>query len=200
MYKLSRLLRVARPRLNHTSFLRPASVRLFASHDVFMQGNSANYIDSMYESWLKDPSSVHISWQVYFKNLANGVPSNQAFIPPPTDSARLPDMPGATLPVMNESSKQVIEHMKIQLLVRAYQVRGHHLADLDPLHIQHASNENTNPPELTYQYYGFTDKDLDRKFSLGPGILSALNKTQKELTLREIINALKKMYCKCNQQ
>lgn len=195
MYKLSRLLRVKKPQLNCTNFIRPASVRLFASHDGFLQGNSANYIDAMYESWSKDPTSVHISWQAYFRNLANGVPSDQAFMPAPTDSARLPEMPGATLPVMNESSKQVIEHMKIQLLVRAYQVRGHNIADLDPLHIQRASVEHPTPPELTLQYYGFTEKDLDRKFTLGPGILSSLNKTEKELTLREIVDVLKKMYC-----
>lgn len=198
MYRLSRLINVPKPRLSRTSFVRPTSIRLFASHDGFLQGNTANYVDAMYESWLKDPSSVHVSWQAYFKNIANGVPSDQAFIPPPTDSARLPEMPGATLPVMDKSSKQVIEHMKIQLLVRAYQVRGHNIADLDPLHIQRASLEHSTPPELTLQYYGFTEKDLDRKFTLGPGILSSLNKTEKEMTLREIVDTLKKMYCKYN--
>jgi 2-oxoglutarate dehydrogenase E1 component len=170
-----------------------------ATNDGFLHGNSANYIEEMYEAWLKDPSSVHISWQVYFKNMANGVSPNQAYMPPPTimpsDSARLPEMPGATLAGDQlGSSQKVIEHMKIQLLVRAYQVRGHHLAALDPLHIQHASIENQSPPELTYQYYGFKESDLDRKFSLGPGILPGL--TEKEMTLREIINILKKMYCK----
>ncbi|KAG2207543.1 hypothetical protein INT47_004293 [Mucor saturninus] len=195
MYRLSRLLNVPKLRINRAGFAKNASIRLFASHDGFMQGNTANYIDAMYESWLKDPTSVHVSWQAYFKNMSNGVPSNQAFIPPPTDSARLPEMPGATLPMMNESSKQVIEHMKIQLLVRAYQVRGHNIADLDPLHLQRTMAEHSIPPELTLQYYGFTEKDLDRKFTLGPGILSSLNKTEKELTLREIVDALKKMYC-----
>lgn len=218
MYRLSALSRTTKPLLvsrqalfqQHTQkIIRPASAALlqksrsFATapnkNDGFLQGNAANYIEEMYEAWLKDPSSVHISWQVYFKNMANGVPPSQAYIPPPTimpsDSARLPDLPGVTLtPGMNESSQQVIEHMKIQLLVRAYQVRGHHLANLDPLQIQHASIENLHPPELTYQYYGFTDKDLDRKFTLGPGILPALS--EKEMTLREIIDTLKKMYCK----
>jgi 2-oxoglutarate dehydrogenase E1 component len=222
MYRLSALSRVAtKPVFNKRAlfqqqtknFIRPTSAALLqkslflgtapSSNDGFLQGNAANYVEEMYEAWLKDPSSVHLSWQVYFKNMANGVPPSEAYIPPPTimpsDSARLPDLPGVTLDSpagMNQSSQQVIEHMKIQLLVRAYQVRGHHLADLDPLHIQHASIEDLHPPELTYQYYGFTDKDLDRKFTLGPGILPALGQTAKQLTIREIIDALKKMYCK----
>ncbi|KAL0138485.1 E1 component [Mucor lusitanicus] len=221
MYRLSTLSRVTKcvtkqTRLPTTTtapsyLVRPALTSSFvqarrhyaSSHppsvnDGFLHGNAANYIEEMYEAWLKDPSSVHLSWQVYFKNMANGVPSGEAYTPPPTimpsDSARLPELP-VGVATMGESSKKVIEHMKIQLLVRAYQVRGHHLANLDPLHIEHASTENQHPPELTYQYYGFTDKDLDRKFTLGPGILPAMGQTNKEMSLREIIEALKKMYC-----
>lgn len=223
MYRLSALSRVTKcvskqTLLPKTNQIRPTLISLQqhtqvrrhyvattpppSVNDGFLHGNAANYIEEMYEAWLKDPSSVHLSWQVYFRNMANGVPSGNAYTPPPTimpsDSARMPELPaGVTLQAnMSGSSKQVIEHMKIQLLVRAYQVRGHHLANLDPLRIEHASTENTNPPELTYQYYGFTDKDLDRKFTLGPGILPALGQTNKELSLREIIEDLKKMYCK----
>jgi len=31
------------------------------------------YFDQMYEQWRKDPSSVHSSFQAYFKNVDNGV-------------------------------------------------------------------------------------------------------------------------------
>ncbi|KAI7908122.1 oxoglutarate dehydrogenase, E1 component [Cokeromyces recurvatus] len=223
MYRLSALSRATKPflkknlaSLNYQKTCLPPTFisstqqsRHVSSHsssppsvnEGFLQGNSANYVEEMYEAWLKDPTSVHLSWQIYFKNIANGVPPDKAYVPPPTimmmpsDSARLPDLPTGITNAADGSSKRVIEHMKIQLLVRAYQVRGHHLAHLDPLHIQHASIENSHPPELTYQYYGFKEQDLDRKFTLGPGILPALGETEKELTLREIIEALKKMYC-----
>ncbi|KAI9483426.1 MAG: oxoglutarate dehydrogenase, E1 component [Benjaminiella poitrasii] len=220
MYRLSALSRAAKPFLRKniaslnaqktyllpTAYLlqqhsRHASSRQSPSpNEGFLHGNSTNYVEEMYEAWLKDPSSVHLSWQIYFKNIANGLPPEQAYVAPPTimmpsDSARLPDLPANVTNAAGGPSKRVIEHMKIQLLVRAYQVRGHHLANLDPLHIQHASIENSHPPELTYQYYGFKDQDLDRKFTLGPGILPALGETEKEMTLREIIEALKKMYC-----
>ncbi|KAF7730655.1 2-oxoglutarate dehydrogenase E1 component [Apophysomyces ossiformis] len=222
MYRLTALSRAARPLVSRhiPQTVKPLAVRTPASvgafhtgksrlaatktapeaNDVFLQGNAANYIEEMYEAWLREPSSVHLSWQIYFKNMANGVPPSQAYTPPPTlvpsASARLPDLPGATITdPANASSKEVIDHMKIQLLVRAYQVRGHHIANLDPLGIQHADLKHSSPPELQYSFYGFTERDLDRKFTLGPGILPALGQTNKELTLREIIDVLQKIYC-----
>jgi 2-oxoglutarate dehydrogenase E1 component len=167
------------------------------SNDSFLQGNAGNYIEEMYEAWLREPSSVHLSWQVYFKNMANGVAPSQAYSPPPTivpsASARLPVLPGAGF---SGASSDVIDHMKIQLLTRAYQVRGHHLANLDPLGIQHADLQSTSPPELEYSYYGFREQDLDRQFTIGPGILPAFTGNSNTLTLREIIDHLKKIYCK----
>lgn len=169
------------------------------STDGFLQGGSGSYIEEMYEAWLKDPSSVHLSWQVYFKNMANGVSPTQAYSPPPnlvpSASARLPSLPGSNVS-STSSSSDVIDHMKIQLLVRAYQVRGHHNANLDPLGIHKADLNTTAPPELSYTFYGFTERDLDRQFNLGPGILPALGNGEKTMTLREIINVLKKIYCK----
>src|SRR5438128_2158369 len=41
-------------------------------NDNFLSGNTANYIDEMYLQWKQDPKSVHISWQVYFKNMESG--------------------------------------------------------------------------------------------------------------------------------
>ena len=171
------------------------------NNDAFLQGNAANSIEEMYEAWLKDPSAVHLSWQVYFKNMSNGVSPSQAYAPPPTlvpsASARLPSLPDTVIPnAANGSSSEIIDHMKIQLLVRAYQVRGHHLANLDPLGIQHADILNSSPPELSHTYYGFSEKDLDRTFSLGPGILPAFMDKGKSLTLRDIIDNLNKTYCK----
>ena len=41
-------------------------------------------------------------------------------------------------------------------------------------------------PELHFSYYGFTLKDLDRKFFLGAGILPYFADQVKEMTLKEI--------------
>lgn len=79
----------------------------------------------------------------------------------------------------------------MQLLVRAYQVRGHAIANLDPLGIN--SPEKT-PSELTIEHYGWTEKDLDQEFELGAGILPRFKKGIEKMTLREIIANCKKIY------
>jgi 2-oxoglutarate dehydrogenase E1 component len=82
-------------------------------------------------------------------------------------------------------------------LVRAYQVRGHHVAELDPLGILDADLQDVHPPELELSHYGFTERDLDKQITLGPGILPHFaTEDRKTMSLGEIIKTLKRIYCK----
>lgn len=83
----------------------------------------------------------------------------------------------------------------MQLLVRAYQVRGHQLADLDPLNL----HVKGNPPELDPKTYGFDENDLKRNFVIGGGLLTGFAEkgAKTEMKLEDIISNLKKTYCKC---
>src|SRR5271155_3660913 len=136
-------------------------------NDNFLSGNTANYIDEMYLQWKEDPSSVHISWQVYFKNMESGdMPMSQAFTPPPTlvptpTGGVASFLPG--LGMAGGEGSDVTNHLKVQLLVRAYQARGHHKANIDPLGIRREAEEfgYSNPKELRLEHYQFTEKDLD---------------------------------------
>ena len=86
----------------------------------------------------------------------------------------------------------------MQLLVRAYQVRGHHVAGLDPLDILDADLQDFHPPELELSHYGFTERDLDKQITLGPGILPHFaTEDRKTMSLGEIIRTLKRIYCEC---
>ncbi|KAJ1649988.1 2-oxoglutarate dehydrogenase E1 component [Dispira simplex] len=162
--------------------------------DGFLQGNAANYVDDMYTAWQKDPTSVHVSWQAYFKNLNNGLPPHQAYQAPPTLlSGSTIGLPAASA---KGASNNILDHLKVQLLVRAYQVRGHRLAKLDPLGILESEADAASSNELDYKFYGFTEQDLDRPFNLGPGMLPGYEKRgTQQLTLREIIANLKTVYC-----
>jgi 2-oxoglutarate dehydrogenase E1 component len=53
-------------------------------NDPFANGTNAYYAEQMYRHWRQDPKSVHASWDVYFSGLDKGLPSAQAFQPPPT--------------------------------------------------------------------------------------------------------------------
>ena len=87
--------------------------------------------------------------------------------------------------------------MQVQLLVRAYEVRGHHVAELDPLGILDADLADVKPPELELSRYGFTERDLDRDITLGPGILPHFaTEGHKTMKLRDILKLCKRIYCK----
>ena len=80
--------------------------------------------------------------------------------------------------------------------MRAYQVRGHHIAELDPLGVLDADLESVTPNELELSHYGFTENDLEKEYSLGPGILPHFAKDgRKSMKLREIIETCKSIYC-----
>ncbi len=76
-------------------------------------------------------------------------------------------------------------------MINAYRVRGHLVADLDPL-----GSEPHFHPELDPQTYGLTIWDLDREFltgSLGEAIGEGHSKPVA--TLREILETLRDTYC-----
>ncbi|KAF2770553.1 2-oxoglutarate dehydrogenase E1 component [Teratosphaeria nubilosa] len=168
--------------------------------DSFLSGNTANYVDEMYMAWKHDPASVHVSWQAYFKNMESGeMPVSRAFTPPPTivPVGGVPTLSTTTAPGMGESS-DVMDHLKVQLLVRAYQARGHHKAKIDPLGIRNQTQnpQYLNPKELELSHYNFSEADLDKEFALGPGILPRFKSDKRDkMTLREIIDACEKIYC-----
>lgn len=172
--------------------------------DNFLSGNTANYIDEMYLQWKEDPKSVHVSWQVYFKNMESGkMPISQAFTPPPNlvsgSPAIAPTLVAGSGIGLGEGSN-ITNHLKVQLLVRAYQARGHHKAKIDPLGIRNEGSApgfgNIKPKELSLEHYQFTEKDLDTEFELGPGILPRFKKDGiDKMKLRDIIAACERIYC-----
>ena len=90
---------------------------------------------------------------------------------------------------------------QVQLLVRAYQVRGHHKAKLDPLGILHADLSSQTPVELTLEHYGWTEKDLDKEISTGPGILPHFKAAGiAKLTIRDLINTMERIYCERKEE
>ncbi|KAJ3413112.1 2-oxoglutarate dehydrogenase E1 component [Chytridiales sp. JEL 0842] len=173
--------RVALPAAANASriFSTSSHAKQASSTESFLSGSSASYVEEMYNAWLEDPKSVHLSWQIYFRNLAaNG--TQPAFTAPPTISPASLGADGADgsigvgehlageLSASPIPQNEILDHMKVQLIVRAYQVRGHQLAKIDPLEIN--TNAASDAPELHYSHYGFKEADLDRKFYLGGSI------------------------------
>src|SRR5262249_31324336 len=122
---------------------------------------SLGFIEDLYASYLRDPTSVSADWRRYFRQLTNGdgkpaaVSSGPSFRPPsvcnpgpPADDASLRGLEMALL------------QDRVDQLVRSYRVRGHMVANIDPLGMP-----RPYVPELDPETYGFTAADLDRPFS-----------------------------------
>lgn len=180
-----------------------ASRCLSTKVDSFLSGSSSIYVDQMYDAWRQDPKSVHVSWAAYFNNLESGLESYNAFASPsakPTLSSQTNkvDQHGTSFQAPMFSDSLGLSH-----LIRAYQIRGHEIANLNPLGL--GSNRTGTidpPPELDFHYHGFTEADLDRKLNLlgkstggNTGFLEHIVSSKQDITLRQVIAHLKNTYC-----
>uniref|UniRef100_K3WND9 2-oxoglutarate dehydrogenase, mitochondrial n=1 Tax=Globisporangium ultimum (strain ATCC 200006 / CBS 805.95 / DAOM BR144) TaxID=431595 RepID=K3WND9_GLOUD len=177
-------------------------VRAFSStphpSETFLTGTNNAYVEEMYDSWKTNPQSVHKSWDVYFRGVESGAVPGEAFIPPPTIQSGVKPVQSVGLAAASASSVDHNDALGLSYLIRAYQVRGHEVANLDPLGLQ----QRPDIPELDIKQYGFTDADLNRviaipkNFSSGvSGFLEELAEGNNTLTLGEIVQRLKDTYC-----
>ena len=81
--------------------------------------------------------------------------------------------------------EQNIKEARVIELINAYRVRGHLIADTDPLH----ALPRLYHPELDIETYGLTIWDLDRVFTTD-GLAN-----KQASTLREILDVLQRAYC-----
>lgn len=79
----------------------------------------------------------------------------------------------------------VLDSVRALMLIRAYRIRGHLAADLDPLGMRDPAPH----PELKPETYGFAEADMDRKVFLD-------NVLGLELaSMREILDLVRRTYC-----
>jgi 2-oxoglutarate dehydrogenase E1 component len=81
--------------------------------------------------------------------------------------------------------RAVLDSMRALMLIRAYRIRGHLIADVDPLQMR----DQTPHPELDPRSYGFTEADMDRPIFLDKvlGLEMA--------SMRQIMEIVKRTYC-----
>ncbi len=100
-----------------------------------------------------------------------------------------PAAPAAPAPSAGPSADDIKratnDSVKALMMIRAYRIRGHFAADLDPLKLKDPEQH----PELDPATYGFGPADLDRPIFLDMvlGLESA--------TMRQIVDLLKRTYC-----
>ena len=167
-----------------------------------LSGANATFIAEMNRAWRADPKSVDQNWNAYFEafgNLAYGgdeaesgpswgrAPSRVIGAVDPDASIKAVAEGHVSGRTMNATDMRAatLDSLRAVMLIRAYRIRGHLIADLDPLSLE----DKPLHPELDPKSYGFGDDDWDRPIFIDHvlGLETA--------TLSEIIDRLRKTYC-----
>jgi 2-oxoglutarate dehydrogenase E1 component len=157
---------------------------------AFLYGGNGAFIEDLYARYLADPSAVDASWRGYFDDLEPETRAlferTRAALEPRRGPAGRAAPDGAEVVDLGSerSRRLIIDHLRVVMLIRAFRVRGHLLADLDPLGIAGSKHH----PELDPQSYGFSEADLDREFFLD-NVLGL-----EKATLRRIVEILRQTY------
>jgi 2-oxoglutarate dehydrogenase E1 component len=181
----------------------------------FLQGTNATYIDDLYARYEQDPASVDTDWQEFFKSLndtpavvqknaegaswgrdnwpmmprdelTSALDGNWATVEKAVGAkiaakaqAKGPDVSAADVHQATRDSVRAL------MLIRAYRMRGHFHAKLDPLGIEAPRDRE----ELDPRSYGFAEADFDRKIFLDHVLGLEYG------TLKEIVAICERTYC-----
>lgn len=174
----------------------------------FLYGTNAIFIEQMQEAWANDPNSVSPEWRAFFDQLLDSPSAVKAatnvggwatpFETPrdelisamdglypaalaKAEKSLAPKMAGASPEDLKSAARDSVRAL---MLIRAYRIRGHLQANLDPLELT-PKGEN---PELTPEHWGFSAADMDRPIFIDK-VLGL-----EYATLREILQIVKRTY------
>ena len=181
----------------------------------FLYGGNADYLENLYARYEQDPKALDGAWQEFFASLkdnaadvlkgARGPSWQRPNWPAPARGELVSALDGD----WSEVEKAIGEKVKAKahtkgveltpahvqqatrdsvralMLIRAFRIRGHFHANLDPLGLEPPRDHE----ELDPRTYGFTDADFDRKIFIDHvlGLEFA--------SIREIVAILQRTYC-----
>ena len=170
-----------------------------------MQGGNTVYLESLYKRYLTDKSGLEPEWQDFFAHMDDERRSPEfepSWVrndwPPEIESSffgsdekaqqikeQFKSLTVSELTSEKSIKRAVIDSVRALMLIRAYRILGHLVADLDPLGMR----DHPTHPELDPQTYGFQEADLDRPIFID-------NVLGLEIaTIKEILDIVKRTYC-----
>ncbi|HEY7384749.1 MAG TPA: 2-oxoglutarate dehydrogenase E1 component [Beijerinckiaceae bacterium] len=182
---------------------------------AFLYGGNAPYIEDLYVRYQQDPKSVDAEWQAFFGALkdegadvaknAQGASWKRPNWPVPANGELVSALDGnwgrleavlgdkikgkAQAKGVEISQAEVMQatrdSVRALMMIRAYRMRGHLHAKLDPLGIETRNDHE----ELHPSHYGFSEADWDRKIFLDNVLGLEFG------TIREIVSILERTYC-----
>ena len=175
----------------------------------FLHGTNSAFIEQMYEKYLHNPLSVPTDWQTFFSGISDqptnemkdaswseyrDIKSNNGDLVSAIDG----NWPDEVRSFENElkssnainthegtSKNATLDSIRAIMMIRAYRIRGHLKANLDPLGLI----EKIEHTELQPETYGFKAEDMERQIFLD-NVLGL-----EFATLKEILEILNRTYC-----
>ena len=177
----------------------------------FLYGGNAAFVEDLYARWSTDPGSVEPSWQAFFASLLDAAADvkraagKPAWARPelahprpdwlsaidglwPAVEAKIGKTIETRKPTasVDEVRAATLDSLRAIMMIRAYRMRGHLKANLDPLGLATTPGDAS---ELDPASYGFAEPDYDRPIFLDfvMGLETA--------SVREILAIVRRTYC-----
>ncbi len=168
----------------------------------FLQGGNSPFIKELYLQYLKNPTTVPESWQQFFEGLNEDEESIKKEILGPSwapkkkinlknnikekDLVKAKEISNNKTPFSEDSHEREKEQsVKAIALIRAYRIRGHLIANLDPLGMMERKYLN----ELHPADHGFKKEDYNKKIYVHEYM------DRGYVTINELLSFLRKTYC-----
>ena len=172
----------------------------------FLEGSNSSFIEELYLNYINNPENVPQSWREFFDGLDEDQKIIQTEIQGPSWSPKKNNisqiidkvkisaednftkkelLSNGDLATRDGYEKEKEQSVKAIALIRAYRIRGHLIANLDPLGMMERKYLN----ELHPSNHGFQKEDYNKKIYLREYMDS------KYATINEILSFLKKTYC-----
>jgi 2-oxoglutarate dehydrogenase E1 component len=177
----------------------------------FLYGANAGFVEDLQARWARDPGSVEPSWAAFFATLADAPDTVRRSAGPPSWTPSRTEAPrpewlsaidglwpaveaklaakiAATepAPAPDEVRARTLDSLRAIMMIRAYRVRGHLKAKLDPLGLAVTVGDAS---ELDPASYGFAESDYDRPIFLDFVLGLEIG------TLSEILAIVRRTYC-----
>src|ERR1041385_4128666 len=177
----------------------------------FLYGGNAAYIEDLQARYEADPNSVDAEWRDFFGSLKDGADAGKnvrgaSWKKPPliernellsaldgqwaetekklSDKVRAKARDAGAELTSADVQQATRDSIHALMLIRAYRIRGHFHANLDPLGLEGQKDDE----ELDPRSYGFADADMDRKIFLDKVLGLEFG------TMREIVAILRRTY------
>ena len=168
----------------------------------FLQGANSPFIKELYLKYLENSRSVPQSWKEFFDGLGDDKENIQKEILGPSwapkknntlktnvvEKVLAEDRDktiNGTIASQKSYEKEKEQSVKAIALIRAYRIRGHLIANLDPLNMMERKYLN----ELHPADHGFNKEDYNKKIYVGEYM------DQEYATINELLLFLRKTYC-----